>query len=75
MKGENRNLALKAKKEVFKLCSKADIRIVNPKRDKYFRILADQLFCGDVNVGEYLLKNNLAVTYDGKTKSNYENTR
>ena len=52
-----------SKKALEKLLeSGVEIRIINLSRDKYFRVVAD-VYVGDVNVREYMLKNDLAVVY------------
>ena len=43
------------------------IDLVNIEKDKYFRILADVNIDGK-NLSDFLLKNNLAYHYEGKTK-------
>lgn len=43
------------------------IDLENVDRDKYFRILADVMVDGK-NLKEFLIKNNLAYSYDGGTK-------
>ena len=66
-----RDLAIKAKARVRRFLSKAKrIDLVNPKRDKYFRILADVQADG-VSVSEYLLSNGLGVEYHGEDKSHF----
>lgn len=66
-----RDLAVKVKAKVRSLLSKAKrIDLVNPKRDKYFRILAD-VHADGVSIGEYLLKNGWGVKYHGEAKSNH----
>lgn len=47
--------------------SAKQVDILNVQRDKYFRILGDVSIDGKL-VKETLLKNNLAVSYFGKTK-------
>ena len=42
--------------------------ITNVDMDKYGRVLA-VVYAGDVNVGEYLIANRLALRYDGGTKA------
>jgi micrococcal nuclease len=57
-----------AKKLVENLLSRAKrIDLVGVEREKYFRILADVEADGQ-NIGHLLLKNHLAVSYDGGTK-------
>lgn len=43
------------------------INLKNIDKDKYFRILADVEIDG-INLKDYLIKNNLAYKYEGKTK-------
>lgn len=43
------------------------VRLENVKNEKYGRILAD-VYIGDTNLNELLLKERYAVKYDGKTK-------
>lgn len=45
-----------------------NIELRNVDRDKYFRILAD-VYVDGVSIKDTLIKNNLAVAYDGKTKA------
>ena len=63
-----RSAALRAKSEVegfLKSASRIDLKRLG--RDKYFRILADVKVDGQ-SLSEFLLKNRLAVAYDGGTK-------
>lgn len=46
------------------------IKLKNLQREKYFRILAD-VYVDDISIGSELLKNNLAIIYDGGTKSDW----
>ncbi len=60
--------ARNAKKLITNLLINAKrIDLENVEKDKYFRILADVKIDGK-NLSEYLLKNNLAYKYEGKTK-------
>ena len=78
---EETTIAVKAKAvaNAF-LNSSPFVELSNLERDKYFRLLADVKVRGQ-SLAEYLLKNNLAVPYDGKAKKewcrkvgeNYEN--
>lgn len=64
-----RNMAMKAQREVERLLSQARrIDLVNVQRDKYFRVLAE-VYADDISVGKVLLKKGFAVPYDGGTKS------
>jgi len=44
-----------------------NVTLKNVETEKYGRILADVFFY-DVNLSEFMLKNNYAVEYDGGTK-------
>jgi endonuclease YncB( thermonuclease family) len=64
-----KDVALKAKARLKELLSKASrIDLLNADRDKYFRILAD-VVTDSVPVKDVLIKERLAVPYDGKTKT------
>ena len=73
MKGkcyEEKKDAKKAKEFVKSLLSNAHtIKLKNMKRGKYFRIVADVIVDGE-NLSDLLMDANLAVPYDGGTKSN-----
>lgn len=43
------------------------ITLVNPERDKYFRIVST-VMVDDIDIAQLLIKNGLAVAYDGGTK-------
>jgi micrococcal nuclease len=61
-------VAERAKAEVKELLSGAErVDLIDAQRDKYFRVLADVIYDGR-SLKEYLLKRNLAIPYDGKTK-------
>lgn len=68
-----------AKRLVENLLKRAKrIDLMNVKRGKYFRIVADVIIDGQ-NLTDYLLKNQLAYAYDGGTKKkvnwcNFRNT-
>lgn len=65
---QSKELAYLAKLEVQKLLSTADeIDLVNCRRGKYFRIVAD-VFADNLNVGKLLLVKGLAIQYYGGTK-------
>lgn len=67
-----RDLAEKVKQKVHNLLVKAKrIDLVKPKRDKYFRILADVEFDG-ISLTEYLLKRKWAISYNGEAKPNHD---
>ena len=46
------------------------IELRNIERGKYFRILAD-VYVDDRNLADILIKNNLAIYYDGGTKKDW----
>ena len=52
----------------FLLANAKRIDLINPQRDKYFRILSDVLVDKQILVSEYMLKNKLAYPYEGDTK-------
>lgn len=61
-------LAQKAKTFAKDLLKNANsIILKNPKRGKYFRIVAD-VYVDGVSLGQALINENLAVRYDGGTK-------
>lgn len=65
---EEKILGYKAKELTSSLLNNAKlIELRNIKRGKYFRIVAD-VFIDNKNLSELLIKNNLAVAYDGGTK-------
>ena len=47
-----------------------EVRLVNPHRDKYFRIVAD-VITDEGDLAEHLLTKELAIPYDGGTKYNW----
>lgn len=60
--------ALDAKRETERILGKAkDIILINPRRDKYFRILAEVQADGRL-LADSLLRKDLAVPYEGETK-------
>lgn len=62
-------LARQAKQHTVNLLRNAKtIKLKNLKRGKYFRIVAD-VYTDNISIGESLIKNNLAVRYDGGKKS------
>lgn len=64
-------LARKAKQfTVEQLRNSKEILLKNPKRGKYFRIIAEVYIDGQ-NLGEELLKEGLAVKYDGGKRKNW----
>ena len=71
MKGvppETKELAKKAKKFTKDFLTSGKILLRNCGRDKYFRLLCDVKVNGR-NLGEELIKEGLAVPYDGGTKT------
>ena len=65
---KEKQLARAAKKLTISLLRGAKlIELRNIKRGKYFRILAD-VYVDNISIGDELVKNNLAVRYDGGTK-------
>ena len=65
---ETKKLAKEAKKTVQRLLKNTkSLELRNMKRGKYFRIVAD-VYADKVNVAKFLLKNKLAVPYNGGTK-------
>lgn len=65
--------ALKAKKLTTSLLNNAKtIELKNIKRGKYFRLLAD-VYVDNVSIADKLIKNNLAIKYNGETKASWCN--
>ena len=65
---QEKSLARQAKQfTVSKLRAAKKIELKNMKRGKYFRIVAD-VYVDNQNLGEMLIKQGLAVTYDGGHK-------
>ncbi|MFN9066796.1 MAG: thermonuclease family protein [Bdellovibrionales bacterium] len=58
--------AQKLVQSLLKSAQRIDLR--NVQRDKYFRILAE-VWVDDLSIAEILIKNGLALPYDGGTKS------
>lgn len=64
-------LAFEAKLFIEKLFKKGKvITLKNVDRDKYFRILAD-VYVDNINIADELIKNKMAVKYDGGTKTDW----
>lgn len=64
-----KKLAITATLEVSTLLSKAKkLTLINPQRDKYFRIVADILVDGKKLLSEHLLSKKLAFPYEGGAK-------
>ena len=71
LRTKNKNekeIALKAKKEMVELVFKKYIKLKNIDYDKYGRILAD-IYVKNINISEYLINKRLGVKYDGGTKN------
>lgn len=67
-----RKAAIMARDEVARLLKSAKvINLQNPKRDKYFRIVADVEIDGE-SLSAFLLNKGLAVSYDGGTKKDVD---
>ena len=65
---QEKQLALKAKQFIVKMLSNAKmVELRNLQRGKYFRIVAD-VYADEVNVGDELVKESLAVIYYGGKK-------
>ena len=68
---KEKQLAIKAKQFTVKHLREAkNIVLKNMKRGKYFRIVAD-VYVDEKNLGDLLLKNNLAIKYKGGKKINW----
>jgi endonuclease YncB( thermonuclease family) len=68
---KEKQLARAAKKLTVSLLSGAEhIELKNVKRGKYFRLLAD-VYVDDVSIADKLIKNHLAVKYNGGTKTDW----
>lgn len=64
-----KELAKKAQEKVERILASAErIDLINLGRDKYFRILADVWVDQKISLKDHLLENQLAYSYDGKTK-------
>jgi len=59
---EIKEIAIEAKREIERLCTDAEIELVNVERDKYFRLLAD-VKCNGISINEYLLDRGLVKRY------------
>jgi len=62
-----KELAKNSRDELSKLIMGKIVELKNVSTEKYGRILAD-VYYGDLNVCEWMLKNGYAVKYDGGTK-------
>uniref|UniRef100_A0A6C0E2H2 TNase-like domain-containing protein n=1 Tax=viral metagenome TaxID=1070528 RepID=A0A6C0E2H2_9ZZZZ len=65
-------IALCAKKEMELMVMQKRVTLKNVTIEKYGRLLAD-VYVNDIYVNGHMLKNRLAVPYDGKTKKPPEN--
>jgi len=71
-KNEDEKRAAKAsQKALADLILHKNVTLKNVTTEKYGRILAN-VFFEDINISEWMLKNNLAVPYDGGTKKSPE---
>ena len=64
---DEKEIALIAKKFVEDKCLNKIVELKNLSTEKYGRILAD-VFIDNINISDELIKNKLAVTYDGGKK-------
>ena len=69
---EEKVCALMAKNMILEKAMDTIVYLKNMKTEKYGRILAD-VICDGESLGELLLKNRLAVPYDGKNKKTPKN--
>ena len=60
-------LAIEARDFLRKYLTDKDVRLINVKRDKYFRLNADVMVNGE-NLKDVMIDNNLAKPYNGKKK-------
>ena len=67
---ETKELARKSRDALIKLFEGRKITLYNLNRDKYFRILAD-VKADDIDVKDYMIKNNYAKPYNGGTKDSW----
>ncbi len=70
MKSHNKNekkVAEIAQSKLSEIILNKRIKLENVSNDKYGRVLAD-VYYRKLNIGEFMLKNRLAVEYHGKTK-------
>ncbi|MCJ7521737.1 MAG: thermonuclease family protein [Dehalococcoidia bacterium] len=65
-----RTAAYAAKKFLERALKDVKVQLLNCQRDKYFRLLCT-VKAGEVDVTESLLKNGLAVVYNGETKKKW----
>lgn len=65
-----KNASEVARDELTKLLERAKrIDLINIKRDKYFRILADVIIDDSINVSAQMLSRKMAVPYEGEAKT------
>jgi len=64
---DEKNAAHISQEALEKLILHKHVILKNTNIEKYGRILAD-VYCGDLHLNQWLLDNNLAVPYNGKTK-------
>jgi endonuclease YncB( thermonuclease family) len=64
---DEKEVAIIAKNFVSDKCLNQFVELKNLSTEKYGRILAD-VYVGDINIGNELIKEHLAVTYDGGKK-------
>ena len=67
---ETKRQAQESKEALIKLFENRKITLYNLNRDKYFRILAD-VKADDIDVKEYMIKNDFAKKYDGGKKEEW----
>ncbi len=59
--------AIISRDELSKLIMNKMVRLENLSTEKYGRVLAD-VYIGSIHVNKFMLDNNYAIPYDGKTK-------
>ena len=64
---EEKEAAKQTREIVYNLVFNKFVRLENIQNEKYGRILAD-VYIGDINLNEFLIKEKYAVKYDGGTK-------
>ena len=63
-----KELAITARDELHRLIYDKNVYLTNRSMEKYGRLLAD-VYIGDLHVNKWLLDKNLAIPYDGGTKT------
>ena len=64
-----KKLAIEAGLEVTRILSSAkQIELIQPKRDKYFRVLADVMVNNKILLSQHMIDKKLAYPYDGDAK-------